>query len=111
MITMKTFIFLFILLIAFFVYIFTANNSNSNQSKQVKSVIRQQPTLEILEDSMLNEATNRFKTANRYQTTANEDIPDPDILIRTGGHQRLSNFMLWQLAYTELFFKKIMAGI
>jgi undecaprenyl diphosphate synthase len=31
-------------------------------------------------------------------------IPDPDILIRTGGHKRLSNFMLWQLAYTELFF-------
>ena len=33
-------------------------------------------------------------------------MPDPDILIRTGGHQRLSNFMLWQLAYTELFFLK-----
>ena len=33
-------------------------------------------------------------------------IPNPDILIRTGGHQRLSNFMLWQLAYTELFFLK-----
>ena len=31
-------------------------------------------------------------------------MPFPDILIRTGGHQRLSNFMLWQLAYTELFF-------
>ncbi len=32
------------------------------------------------------------------------NLPNPDILIRTGGHQRLSNFMLWQLAYTELFF-------
>lgn len=31
-------------------------------------------------------------------------IPDPDILIRTGGHVRLSNFYLWQLSYTELFF-------
>ena len=35
-----------------------------------------------------------------------KSMPDPDILIRTGGHQRLSNFMLWQLAYSELFFLK-----
>ena len=33
-------------------------------------------------------------------------MPNPDILIRTGGYQRLSNFLLWQLAYTELFFLK-----
>jgi undecaprenyl diphosphate synthase len=32
------------------------------------------------------------------------DIPDPEILIRTGGTKRLSNFLLWQLAYTEIFF-------
>ena len=31
-------------------------------------------------------------------------IPDPEILIRTGGAKRLSNFLLWQLAYTEIFF-------
>ncbi len=35
-----------------------------------------------------------------------KQMPFPDILIRTGGRQRLSNFMLWQLAYTELFFFK-----
>tara|TARA_Y100001958_G_scaffold157883_1_gene154152 strand:- start:166 stop:834 length:669 start_codon:yes stop_codon:yes gene_type:complete len=35
-----------------------------------------------------------------------KNLPHPDILIRTGGHQRLSNFMLWQLAYSELFFLK-----
>ena len=35
-----------------------------------------------------------------------KNLPDPEILIRTGGKQRLSNFMLWQLAYTELFFLK-----
>ena len=32
------------------------------------------------------------------------NMPDPDVLIRTGGTKRLSNFLLWQLAYTEIFF-------
>jgi len=34
------------------------------------------------------------------------DMPDPDLLIRTGGECRISNFLLWQLAYTEIFFTK-----
>ena len=36
------------------------------------------------------------------------DIPDPDILIRTSGEERISNYMLWQIAYSELFFLPIM---
>ena len=36
--------------------------------------------------------------------TLNAGIPDPDLLIRTGGEKRLSNFLLWDLAYTELIF-------
>ena len=34
------------------------------------------------------------------------NIPDPDILIRTGNTNRLSNFLLWQIAYSEIFFEK-----
>ena len=58
-----------------------------------------------------NEIINSFKKIKKKITEKEfeknlyfQDMPDPDILIRTGGHQRLSNFMLWQLAYTELFF-------
>ena len=39
---------------------------------------------------------------NQHLSTA--DLPDPDLFIRTGGEQRVSNFMLWQLAYAELYF-------
>ena len=45
------------------------------------------------------------KTIGLFSSIINPyNIPDPDLLIRTGGEQRLSNFLLWQLAYTELFF-------
>jgi len=61
-----------------------------------------------------DEIISCFKKINRkkIQITENNivrnlytnDIPDPDILIRTGGKKRLSNFLLWQLAYAEIFF-------
>ena len=35
-------------------------------------------------------------------------IPDPDLLIRTSGEQRLSNYLLWQLAYTEFYFTEVL---
>ena len=57
-------------------------------------------------------AFNKLK--NRKGITENDinkslytkNIPDPEILIRTGNTQRLSNFLLWQIAYTEIFFEK-----
>tara|TARA_Y100000768_G_scaffold388236_1_gene382938 strand:+ start:3507 stop:4175 length:669 start_codon:yes stop_codon:yes gene_type:complete len=58
-----------------------------------------------------NEILNAIKKIKKNITLKNLEknlysgnMPNPDILIRTGGHQRLSNFMLWQMAYTELFF-------
>ena len=44
------------------------------------------------------------KNLSKHLQTKN--IPDPDLLIRTGNTQRLSNFLLWQLAYSEIFFEK-----
>jgi undecaprenyl diphosphate synthase len=43
---------------------------------------------------------------NLDQAMALAHVPDPDLLIRTGGEQRLSNFLLWQAAYAELFFSQ-----
>lgn len=46
------------------------------------------------------------ETLRRYLTT--RDIPDPDLLIRTGGELRLSNFLLWQMAYSEFYFTDLL---
>jgi undecaprenyl diphosphate synthase len=43
---------------------------------------------------------------NRYLYTCG--MPDPDLLIRTSGEYRISNFLLWQIAYTELYFTKVL---
>ena len=62
------------------------------------------------------ELINAFKNLKKKNDTINErnlskhlqtkNIPDPDILIRTGNTKRLSNFLLWQIAYSEIFFEK-----
>ena len=63
-----------------------------------------------------SELINAFKNLHKSDKTINEknlikylqtrNIPDPDILIRTGNTHRLSNFLLWQIAYAEIFFVK-----
>ena len=63
-----------------------------------------------------SELINAFKKIKKDKAIINEknlsknlqtkNIPDPDLLIRTGNTKRLSNFLLWQLAYSEIFFEK-----
>ena len=61
------------------------------------------------QDEIINafkKTKGKFNIKNFKKNLYSKNMPNPDILIRTGGHQRLSNFMLWQVAYTELFFLK-----
>ena len=54
----------------------------------------------------LRKNNKRINEKNLSKFLLTRDIPDPDILIRTGNTNRLSNFLLWQLAYSEIFFEK-----
>jgi undecaprenyl diphosphate synthase len=62
----------------------------------VKEIIKQN----VDENEMTEQSFSSFLNT--------KDIPDPDILIRTGREYRISNFLLWQVAYTELFFPAIL---
>ena len=53
---------------------------------------------------VINRKKQRITEKNLEKNLYTHSIPNPDILIRTGGQKRLSNFLLWQLAYTEIFF-------
>lgn len=55
-----------------------------------------------IKEGKLSEEAVTEEVFSRYLDTA--DIPDPDLLIRTSGEQRLSNYLLWQLAYSEFYF-------
>ncbi len=58
----------------------------------------------VAEGEMLLEEINEACFAQHLNTG---DLPDPDLFIRTSGEQRISNFFLWQLAYTELYFSDV----
>ena len=60
---------------------------------------------DIAEKRMEPEAISEDIFAEYLDT---KGIPDPDLLIRTSGEQRISNFLLWQLAYTEFYFTDVL---
>ena len=57
----------------------------------------------IIEKNVLPENVNEQLISDNLYTAG---IPDPDILIRTGGEQRISNYLLWQIAYSEIIVRK-----
>ena len=96
---------------------FSKNLNNLLKSAEKKTSKNQRLQINLaLNYGSKFELLNAFKNLNRKKDTINEknlakylqtkNIPDPDILIRTGNTRRLSNFLLWQLAYSEIFFEK-----
>lgn len=69
--------------------------------KAIKQVAREYKENQITDDELQNFSQDSF---SKYLYTAN--MPDPDLMIRTGGEIRLSNFLLWQMAYTEFYFTR-----
>ena len=81
--------------------------TSKNQKLQINLALNYGSKFELINAFKIlkknNEKINE-KNLTKYLQTKN--IPDPDLLIRTGNTQRLSNFLLWQLAYSEIFFEK-----
>jgi len=81
--------------------------TSKNKRLQINLALNYGSKSEII--NALNEIKkNKLKIneANVSKSLFTKNIPDPDILIRTGNTKRLSNFLLWQLAYSEIFFEK-----
>ncbi len=84
------------------------NNSQSNNGIVITLALNYGGRLDII--SAINKILIHNKNIKPISEkdfkkyTLNKDLPDPDLLIRTGGEMRLSNFLLWDLAYTELMF-------
>ena len=81
----------------------TSKLTEKNKKILVNLAINYGSKKEILEAF---KKTKKISIKNFENNLYTKNLPNPDILIRTGGHQRLSNFMLWQLAYAEIFFIK-----
>tara|TARA_B100001057_G_C22755508_1_gene913581 strand:- start:704 stop:1375 length:672 start_codon:yes stop_codon:yes gene_type:complete len=81
----------------------TVKKTKKNKKILVNLAINYGSKKELI--STIKKIKNKKITENNVKNNLyTKNIPDPDILIRTGGKKRLSNFMLWQLAYSELFF-------
>jgi len=66
----------------------------------IKNIVTESKSIDFDVESINNEFFEKY--LNTYE------IPDPDLLIRTSGEYRISNFLVWQIAYTELFFTDVL---
>ena len=87
--------------------ILSEKKTSKNKKLQINLALNYGSKFELInafKDLIKNKEKITEKNLVKYLHTKN--IPDPDLLIRTGSTQRLSNFLLWQLAYSEIFFEK-----
>ena len=81
--------------------------TNKNSKLQINLAINYGSKFEIINAfNKLNKNNEKFNEKNITKYLQTKNIPDPELLIRTGNTKRLSNFLLWQIAYTEIFFEK-----
>jgi len=81
--------------------------TKNNKNLQINLALNYGAKKEILNAiSLIKKKKISFTEININKNLYTNDSPNPDILIRTGNTKRLSNFLLWQIAYTEIFFEK-----
>ena len=78
-----------------------------NKTLQINLALNYGSKFELINAfKQLQKKGDKLNEKNLIKYLQTNDIPDPEILIRTGNTKRLSNFLLWQLAYSEIFFEK-----
>jgi len=87
--------------------VLSEKKTSKNSSLQINLALNYGSKLEILNAiKKINKNKEKLTEKNLSNNLQTKNIPDPEILIRTGNTKRLSNFLLWQLAYAEIFFEK-----
>ena len=85
----------------------TESKTQNNDSLQINLALNYGSKEELINTiKMINRRHKIINEKNINDSLYTKGIPDPDIMIRTGNTKRLSNFLLWQSAYTEIFFEK-----
>ena len=85
----------------------TENKTANNKKLQINLALNYGSKNEIVNTiKLMNKKKIKISEKNIEDNLYTKKIPNPDLLIRTGNTKRLSNFLLWQLAYTEIFFEK-----